>query len=139
MQVEAQKPSWQTGSTAPLNLAGNIKAKGDSAQKEHPKLQLNLEDDGGEEMIDEDALLTEEDYQRPTPGSCYLSRISLSAQDFPPFGKQLGWQISYLFKDILAVIYGRKAEMMQLYRPWTDLTKRSRAMTIIGSSQSDCA
>ena len=51
MQVEAQKPSWQTGSTAPLNLAGNIKAKGDSAQKENLKLQLNLDDDGGEEMI----------------------------------------------------------------------------------------
>ena len=68
MQVEAQKPSWQTGSSAPLNLAANIKAKGNSVPKGNTSFQLNLDDDAGEELIDEDALLTEEDRQRPAPG-----------------------------------------------------------------------
>ena len=70
-QVQAQKPSWQAGSTAPVKLAQNIKTKGASVDQAAQKLPLDLASNGDDDLIDEDTLLTEEDRQRPATGmSC---------------------------------------------------------------------
>lgn len=109
MQVEAQKPSWQTGSSAPLNLAANVKAKGNSVPKENTGFQLNLDDDAGDELIDEDELLTDEDRQRPAPGlapqqnvlseqnaffgpsSVLLSALCTFMKAYQPFQEDASW------------------------------------------------
>lgn len=67
-QVEAQKPSWQAGTSAPLNLAARSEAKNTLRKGDQQKLQLDLESGGDNDLIDDDALLTEEDLQRPAPG-----------------------------------------------------------------------
>ena len=72
MQVEAQKPAWQTGSKAAITLKSKANATGpkNTAAAVQLKKTWNVGADDGEELIDEDELLTEEDRLRPTaPGS----------------------------------------------------------------------
>lgn len=62
-QVAAVKPTWQSGSHAPLKLPKGKAASSGQASGKTLKI-----DDNSEDLIDEDALLTEEDRQRPAPG-----------------------------------------------------------------------
>ena len=67
--MEALKPTWQTGSSAPLDLAKLRKQKDASDTTAPQKLRLDLEEgDDADDLVDEDALLTEEDRQRPAAG-----------------------------------------------------------------------
>jgi hypothetical protein len=63
--VEAQKPAWQSGSSAPLKLRQPAQAVNGGAEKPQAKKAWNLE--GDDELVDDDELLTEEDLQRPAP------------------------------------------------------------------------
>lgn len=71
LQVEAQKPEWRASSTAQINLGrnkGSSSGQGPSTNGHAQKFQLHLGDEDDDDQIDEDALLTAEDLQRPAPG-----------------------------------------------------------------------
>jgi hypothetical protein len=66
--VEAQKPAWQTGSTAPLKLRWAAEAVNGKPKMPEGKKSWNISaGDEDEELLDDDELLTEEDLQRPAP------------------------------------------------------------------------
>lgn len=49
-----------------------MRQKGASVDKAAQKLKLDLGDDENDDLVDEDALLTEEDRQRPAPCDALL-------------------------------------------------------------------
>lgn len=67
--VEAQKPAWQAGTTAPFKLRRPPQAvSGGEAAKPQGKKAWTMDvGEGDEELVDDDELLTEEDLQRPAP------------------------------------------------------------------------